>query len=124
MKVLIVEDDAQLRRVLIRLMRHMFDDIDPWAAESADQAIEYLREAALDRPFDLVISDFNLLGTRTGGDIIEWIRDHASYLENRFLFLSSDERAKKFHRNWLPKPAEAADLRAAIQVTLTGQGGH
>jgi DNA-binding response OmpR family regulator len=118
MKALIVEDDANLRRTTIRLLRRMFPEVEPACAESADEAIDLLREATIDRGFDLVICDFNLVGVRTGADVLAWIQEHASYLEERFLFLTSDERARTLHPRFLEKPCDVDTLRAAIEATV------
>lgn len=118
MKALIIEDDAALRRVLIRTLRHLYIDVDVKVAESVDEAIDHLREAAVDKPFDLVTCDYNLLGTRTGADVLEWIQQHASYLVPRFLFISANDAVKNIHDNCLAKPADAAELRAALEATL------
>jgi CheY-like chemotaxis protein len=117
-KALIIDDDASVRRTLIGLLRRMFDEVDPWAAESADEAIAFLRDSMLEKPFDLVICDYNLLGTRTGGDVLEWIQQHASYLEARFMFLTSDDTAKALHPRYLEKPCDVSTLRAAIEATV------
>lgn len=118
MKILLIEDDATIRRAVTRLLRRMFDGALIQAAESADEAIDLIKEATLDRPFDLVISDFNLLGGPTGGDVLEWIREHATYLEPRFVFLTDNETAKAMHKNYVEKPCEAATLRTAIETAL------
>jgi len=118
MKALIVEDDASIRRAIIRTLRRMFDGIHICAAESADEAIDYLREAVLDRPFDLIISDWDLLGGQTGGDVLEWIREHASQLEPRFMFLSGNEAIQNQRVRFIEKPCDTATLKAAIEATL------
>lgn len=128
MKVLLVEDEASIRRVTIRILRKMFDDVDPWVAESADQAIDYLREAVIDRPFDLIICDWDLLGTRTGGDVLEWIREHASQLERRFIFFTANDDALAMRAPWtILKPADVLAIQVTIQAAttvLTDQKGH
>lgn len=118
MKVLVVEDDALLRRIIIRTLRRMDSDVEIRAAESADEAIDHLREAVLDRPFDLITCDFNLIGARTGAEVLEWVREHASFLVPRFLFISANDEVKKHHDNYLAKPADLAQLREAIEATL------
>ncbi len=118
MKVLVVEDDTTLRQLIIRTIRRLYTDVDVKIAESVDEAIDHLREAVIDRPFDLITCDYNLIGTRTGGDVLEWIQEHASFLIPRFLFLSGNDAVNKLHDNCLAKPADAADLRAAIQATV------
>jgi CheY-like chemotaxis protein len=118
MKVLVVEDSADIRRIIIRTLRYLYTDVDVKVAESVDEAIDHLREAVLDKPFDLITCDFNLLGARTGAEVLEWIREHASFLIPHFLFLSGNDEIWKLHDNCLAKPADAAELRAAIQATV------
>ncbi len=116
MKVLLVEDDASIRRIVIRVLRRVFDELDPWAAESVDQAVEYLREAVLDRPFDLIICDWDLLGVRKGGEVLEWVREHASHLERRFMFLSGNEAAQALGVKYIEKPCDAVTLLTMIRT--------
>lgn len=116
MKALIIEDDSNIRRVVIRILRRMFDDVDPWAAETVHEAIGYLCEATVDKPFDLIICDWDLLGTPKGGEVLEWIREHASQLERRFMFLSGNEAAQKLGVKYVEKPCDAVTLHAAIRA--------
>ena len=118
MKILVIEDAANIRRVVIRLLRQMFDGALIDATETADEAIDLIKVATLNTPYDFVISDFNLVGVRTGGDVLEWIRNHASYLEPRFLFLTSDDSAAKLHKYYVEKPCDSATLRTAIETVL------
>lgn len=127
-KVLLVEDSSDIRRGTIRLLRRMFDTVDPWAAESVDSALAHLRDAILDKPFDLVICDWDLLGARKGGEVLEWIREHASQLERRFVFFSANDVAALQGVPYVEKPSDPSTLRAAIQAVckpvLTDQESH
>jgi DNA-binding response OmpR family regulator len=116
MKVLIVEDDVPIRRIIIRTLRSMFDVIDPWAAESADEAIDHLRASMLERPFDLVICDWDLRDGQIGKTVLEWIRVHASQLEPRFLFHSSNDAASRQRVPFVEKSSNLVLLRAAIKA--------
>lgn len=116
MKVLIVEDDAPIRRVIIRVLRGMFPELDPWAAESADEAIDHLRSSMLERSFDLVICDWDLLGGQIGKTVLEWIRVHASQLEPRFLFHSANDAASRQRVPYVEKSSDLTLLRAAIKA--------
>jgi DNA-binding NarL/FixJ family response regulator len=123
MKTLVIEDEPSIRRALLSFLRRMFPEAELHAVDSADGAIEQLRNALLDKPFDLIISDFNLVGPRTGGDVLEWIHIHATYLVDRFVFLTSDDRARRLHPRFLEKPCDPATLRAAIEATMQGPDG-
>lgn len=118
MKVLIVEDNEQIQRTLGRLLRRQFGDVDLCIADNADLAIEHLTASVLDREFDLVISDWNLVGPRTGGDVLHWIGEHASHLAKRFLFVSSDDAAQGHGVPWLDKGGDITELRTTIQHVL------
>jgi DNA-binding response OmpR family regulator len=121
MKILVIEDEPNLRRTIMRMLRRMFGEVDMHGVDNADEAINQLRDAMLDKPFDLVLSDFNLVGPRTGGDVLEWIHTHASYLVDRFVFLTSDDRARQLHPRYLEKPCEPDVLRALIEATISSR---
>lgn len=118
MKVLVVEDDANIRRILIRLLRRMFDVVDSHGAESVDEAVALLGEAVVDKPYDLIICDWDLLGQRKGGDVLAWVRAHASQLERRFMFLSANEAIRSLGVCWLDKPSDIDTIRRAIQQVV------
>lgn len=119
MKVLIVEDDAALRRVYIRLLHNMFEDVDVKVAESVDEAIDHLRDAVVNRPVDLIICDWDLLGTRKGIDVLEWIRTHASQLERRFIFCTGNDDALHTGAPYIVlKPADVTTIRVAIATAV------
>lgn len=117
-RLLYVEDEAMVRTPVIRTLRRLFGDLDIKVAESADEAIALLREGMTDHAYDVVLSDYNLLGGQTGGDILAWVKTHASYLEARFLFLSGNPVVYKLHPHVLDKPCTSAELRAAIETLL------
>lgn len=106
MKVLIIEDDALVHRALSRLIKRTFRDADVWVADNGRLAMAYLSE-----PYDLIISDYDLSGDITGGDVLAWLRAHHPEMVARFLFLTSNPIAKALHDRVLPKPSPADDLR-------------
>jgi CheY-like chemotaxis protein len=116
MRVLVIEDNANLRKAMIGVLRRAFPGVDVLAAESADEAIGLLQESACEGPpFDLVLSDYNLLGWRTGGDVLDWIQAHLSYLEKRFVFLSSDDAIQLRGVPFFDKPCDLDELRATLR---------
>lgn len=116
MRALVVEDDANVRRSTISILRRTFPGIDTIAAESADEAIGLLEESACEGPaFDLVVSDYNLLGVRTGGDVLDWIQAHLSYLEKRFVFIASDDAIRLRGVPYFDKPCDLNELRATLR---------
>lgn len=116
MRVLVIEDSAPLRRAIIGILRRTFPGVDTLAAETADDAIALLEQSACKGPaFDLVISDYNLLGWRTGGDVLDWIQAHLSYLERRFVFLSSDPAIQLRGVPFFDKPCDLDAFRAKLR---------
>ena len=116
MRVLVVEDDRSIQRFVTRALARIIDGTFE-VADTADGAIDLIKAATLDRPYDLVVSDFNLL-RGTGGDVLEWVQAHASYLEPRFLFFSSDDAVAKLHKNYIEKPCDTPAFLRAVQATL------
>lgn len=119
LRILYVEDDANLRKTVIRMFRRFFADVDVKLAESVDEAIDHLKTSTSTAMFDLVVSDYDLLGTRKGSELLAWIRVHMSYLEPRFVFLSGNEAAGKHGVLWLEKPCESSVLHAALNERLS-----
>jgi CheY-like chemotaxis protein len=87
-KALVIEDDELVRRSIIRMLRRWYDiEVEELRiAETADEAISLLRDSELERGFDLVVSDYTLRGSKTGLDVLQWIRVYVSRLEDRFVF--------------------------------------
>jgi len=113
-KVLHVEDDSNIQRATCRLLRRMFDRLDPWVADRADLGIAYLRDAELTAPFDLVICDWDLAGRNGGKAVLEWVREHCSRLVPRFIFFSANDDAALQGVAYVEKPCDLVTLRAAI----------
>lgn len=116
MRALVIEDDAAIRRVIITTLRRTFPGINTLGAESADEAIALLQESACEGPaFDLVTCDYDLLGTRNGGDVLDWIQAHLSHLEERFVFVSGNDAIRLRGVPFLEKPFAFDDLRAMLR---------
>lgn len=120
MKFLVVEDEENVRKATVRMLRRMYGDADVEVAADADTAIALLCGSAREEWFDAVVCDFNLLGGSTGAQVLSWIVQNMPRLKSRFLFLTDDDDAKKIHSNVLEKPAGLVDFRAAIVRTVAG----
>lgn len=101
MRVLVVEDDPLLRKVILRVFRKNHD-AEFFAAESARDAITLLQQ----HTFDAVVSDFDLTGPSHGGNLLEWIRANMPRLESRFMFLSGNDRARAYGVRYIDKACE------------------
>lgn len=129
MKILHIEDDAQLGQAIGRMLHISYEAVVV-TATTADQAINALQAASTGEPFDLVISDWNLAGNSCGGDVLEWVRDHLPMMLRRWMFLSGDEKAaqpiieeiRATHRHvsipFVLKPATNAMTRKTIAAVL------
>lgn len=119
MKVLIIEDDPAIQRALARLLRRQFLVEDIWVSDNATLAIEYLKTGLHGRSFDLILSDWDLIGNKNGGDVLDWLELHASHLVKRFMFISGNPLAEQRNVRSLCKPCDSATLRAAIEALTT-----
>ena len=119
-RVLLVEDDQQVREALIELL-------SSWGAEvidgeSVNQVLAGL--AGESRPADLIISDFRLRENNNGIDAIAALRSHYN-ADIAALLITGDtdpqriEQAKNSGLVVLHKPIRAAQLRMVIQRQLT-----
>lgn len=120
MKVLLIEDNVYLQRTFSRMIRVFYGaSSHVQIVDSADGAIQAILDSVIDHQFDVVISDYNLVGAKTGADVLNWIKEHTPHLERRFLFLSGNPDVKKLHPHWIEKPCDTAQLRAAISAVLS-----
>lgn len=112
-RVLLVEDDATIARATEKLIRR--------AAQSACEVIVVdSAEAAIlligCEDFDLVVSDYNLAGPRTGADVLAAVQADAR--RTPFLFVSSDETIASLGVPYLEKPCSPSALRTTVRELL------
>ncbi|NVB40258.1 response regulator [Pseudenhygromyxa sp. WMMC2535] len=110
-RVLCVEDEAGLRRSLMRLLQS--SGHEPLGAASAEEAIELLRE----HDFDLVLSDVRLPG-HDGRWLREHIFGHYPGLAERVVLMSGFFPEGEAPRHFLQKPFSLAQLRGTIAAVL------
>lgn len=108
MRILVVEDDEHLQRVLSRVLRHHIIVL----VSSAEDAITVLKEGPA---IDAVLSDYELAGEYTGGYLLGWIRTNRPELVEKFVFSSGNEVTKKIHHRNVPKPALAEDIKREFE---------
>ena len=118
-RVLLVEDDQQVREALIELL-------SSWGAKVIDGESASQIQAVLPtdvQPADLIISDFRLRENNNGIDAIATLRDHYEQ-DIPALLITGDtdpqriEQAKNSGLVVLHKPVRAAQLRLVIQRLL------
>lgn len=112
--ILIIEDDRSILHAYERMFRH-HGNHHIETARSGEDAIEALQKNPL---FDVVLSDYNIDGMVNGGDVFHWAKKHLPKLAMKFIFLSTDDEARKICENhqliYLGKPARPSDIVAAI----------
>lgn len=112
MRILIVEDDYVIARSTERLVRRATtQDVEVLHLVTAEGAVTALA-CTSERPFDLVISDYNLAGHGTGADVLAQVRSMRT--QPRFLFLSSDDAIEQLGVPYLTKPCRPSELRNAV----------
>jgi two-component system sensor histidine kinase/response regulator len=126
LEVLIVDDNATNRRILMEVLRCW--NMRPQEAESGSAAIAKLAEASRSgRPFSLILLDEQMPGM-SGLQVIEHIRANSELLEGAIMMLTSVEQsfsAAHYRQmgveGYLIKPIKPSDLLAMISRTLGKQ---
>lgn len=113
--ILLIEDNPGLQRMNLRMLRRLFPAHRIAAASTAEQAITALRQGGV----ALVVSDFDLEGYATGGDVLAWVRAHQPELVERFVFWSGNETTSKLHHHCLDKGTRVDDVQAYLAARLT-----
>ena len=115
MKILVIEDDAQLQRFYQRFLRHLFQTTDIVVVDTASDAIFLLGT----HEYDLVISDYNLADGSNGGQVLEWIRVNDTDLLDHYIMVSANDEAQKLNPpKLLAKPCTTEELREALHAFL------
>lgn len=115
-RVLYVEDDVTNRKVLERLIRHLDQDIEFCAAESAvDGIAEFLEQTP-----DLMFVDMNL-GSVSGSEVLMMVRDQAEGQELPVIAVSGDVAADAIDKaldqgfdDYICKPVSLETLTSVI----------
>lgn len=129
-RVLIVEDDRELRQVLC----YSLMDIGADCVEATDgrQALEILCQSlAPEERFDLVLMDILMPGGVSGWDVLEAMRANplwsdipAIVLSGKATLLAEQERARKLRATHLQKTARFVDEVMERVTELLGLAGE
>ncbi|MFM2081975.1 MAG: hypothetical protein RL380_666 [Verrucomicrobiota bacterium] len=118
-QVLLVEDDAELQRVLYALMQE--DGVDVLGAADAAEALELARENSP----DLVVLDLGLPGDMNGFDVLTQLKAGADTAGIPVVVLTArnktEDKVRGFELgavDYLTKPVEFAELRARLRSLL------
>jgi len=117
-RLLVVDDDAQIRQVLVRLLEPLAAIVEE--AASAEEALELLKGA----PPDLVLLDVHLPG-RQGHAVLEEIRSHDALRLLPVVMLSGDatrvDRLRAIRdgvTDFIHKPFDTEELLTRVQALL------
>lgn len=112
MKILLVEDDQALQRATVRMLRIVRADAQVLLAQTYDEAVAHL---AVNPELGLILCDYNLIGPKTGGDVLEWIKTNRPELVEKFVFVSGNDEVRKLHDRYIVKPCFPGDIRALLR---------
>ena len=126
--VLVVEDDIELSSIMDRILRGIDNKIElDWAtsAEDAFNALSAATRSGRKKPYDLIVADVYLEGTRTGIDLwklcqkqypmVPFVVTSGADLEKFSAELDSNEAGTPF----LKKPFSVSDCRALFEKLLS-----
>jgi len=113
-KILYVEDDAQLQKAIGRFLRNFFKTTDITIVDNANDAMFLLSTHA----YALVVSDYDLAEGTNGGQVLEWLRANDPAMLDRFVFLSANDAVKELHPNVLSKPCTTEEMRETFHAFL------
>jgi CheY-like chemotaxis protein len=111
MRVLLVEDEADVRRYFVRALANLQPGLEIVEAADGREALDYF----LNEPFDLVLSD-QRMPFMTGLELLRAVRAVSSV---PFLIISADRSAEREAfaagvNEYLSKPISLVALRAVV----------
>jgi CheY-like chemotaxis protein len=123
-RVLVVDDNSDVRSALGRFLRRMGAEVSEVGAECASE--EQVLHAVIRSMPDAVLLDLNL-GVRTGVEVWSLLREHIPPLAARVLFLSGAGPGDRVYEDALatgvrilPKPFDFAELAASLDEVVRG----
>jgi two-component system chemotaxis response regulator CheY len=119
MPILIVDDYQTMIRIIRNLLKQLgFENVDD--ASDGQDALEKLRQ----KPFELVISDWNM-EPMTGYELLKEVRADAKLKQVPFIMITAESRtenvvaAKKAGvNNYIVKPFNAATLKTKMSSVI------
>ena len=114
--VLVVEDDARVRKITVKRLKHL--DYDVIEAEAGQQALDILAKST---KIDIVFTDMVMPGGMTGAELLEKVR--AKYPTIRRMITSGyaeDGAIPADGTPWLRKPYSLQDMAIAFRDLMDG----
>lgn len=126
LRVLVVDDEDAVRRVLVRSLQRRGHSVDE--AADGQQALELLGTTG--REYAAIISDLRMPGM-SGDQLLARVRQLGSGLEHRLIFLTGDTASPEAARILeganvpvLPKPAGIMDVVRWVEQVGSPRHGH
>lgn len=118
--ILHIEDENAVAKAVARLLRKEFGNMveisqaDSWAS---------LRFVVNEYPWSVIISDWDIAGMESGGDIYNIMQAHFPHLAKKYIFLSGNDKAEFLATAvgvpYLEKPTAGENIIAAVQQVLS-----
>jgi CheY-like chemotaxis protein len=108
--VLLIEDDPALQRSTTRMIRKIYPDARVIVADNADAAIADLQV----HDIEVVVSDYDLIGNKTGGDVFTWVQANQPHLVDHYVFFTGNDAPQAMHYRFVQKPADVSELKRGL----------
>ena len=130
-KILIIEDEAAIRRVLTKILSEESDTYIVEEAEDGQHAKKMIQEAlATDKPFDAVFCDWNM-PIMSGIQLLGELRSDDRFRDLPFIMVTAEsEKQFVIHAlsegatDYIVKPISAATVRRKIDLLLRRSSGN
>lgn len=115
--ILHIEDDEFVQMAITRVLSRLYN-ATVTTVSTGEEAIA----AMASKPWAVVISDWNIKGGMTGGDVYEVAKTQHPKLAEKYIFLSDSEPAEALSAKqgllYLEKPVYTNVLRDAVDTVL------
>ncbi len=113
--ILHIEDDMSVATTVSRLLRKKLDAVVVSVA-SGEEAMSSMTL----QNWNLIISDWNIKGKATGGDVFDWVREQFPELSKKYVFMSDDQQAAEYSAQYglefVEKPASVDRILQAVRT--------
>lgn len=117
-KILHIENEPCLVSALSRVLRKALGSVEMASASTGEEAKKLMKS----HEWSVIISDWELDGAETGGDIYRTVQESFPYLCERYIFLSSNQNARLLATGvgvpYIDKPFTNTAVIKAVQDIL------
>lgn len=115
--ILHIEDNSDIQKAMRRLLEKVFS-ATVTTVDSGAAAMAVMGSA----DWAAVLSDWNIIGGMTGGDVYNLVRADYPHLASKYVFMSDDQlaaaMAAKYGLGWVEKPATRSDICNALNKAM------